>query len=79
MNTNPQTTVQLTVSRIRAYVAAQNISNRKLAEQAGVAETTVRNINKPDWNPTAETIERLERLIPRSFKLPKHDERSAAE
>lgn len=33
-----------------------------------MTDTVLRDFDKPDWNPTADTIRRLEAVVPREFE-----------
>jgi 3,4-dihydroxy 2-butanone 4-phosphate synthase/GTP cyclohydrolase II len=59
------------VTRIRAFAAAQGWRKSRLAKEAGMQDTTLRNFDDPDWNPTLETVRRLEALIPADFEPPR--------
>lgn len=64
--------VQHSISRVRAFMKAEGLSRRALAEKAKIGDTTIRNIDEPDWNPTAETLTKLEAVIPAEF-VPQRD------
>jgi 3,4-dihydroxy 2-butanone 4-phosphate synthase / GTP cyclohydrolase II len=53
------------INRIRAYARKQGWKKSRLAKEAGMSDTVLRDFDKPDWNPTADTIRRLEAIIPR--------------
>lgn len=55
------------ISRIRAYRSAQNWSVLRLAKEAGLAESTIRNIDAPDWNPTLDTMNKLQKVVPEDW------------
>jgi len=55
------------IVRIKAYAAARGWSKSRLAKEAGVGDTTLRHFGRPDWNPTIETLRRLEAIIPVEF------------
>lgn len=40
----------------------------RLAAEAGLPDTTLRNFDGDDWNPTVETLERLEKTIPSGWQ-----------
>jgi len=56
-----------TISRIKDFKATHRLSNNRLAKQAGLAEKTIRNMEDDSWNPRAETIRKLEAVIPGDF------------
>ena len=57
-------TVQAAIARIRAFAAAQGWSRSRLATEAGMSDTVLRHFDRPDWNPTVETLRKLEGPIP---------------
>lgn len=59
--------IQQAISRIRSFASENDLSKRKLAEKAGIQDTTLRNFDQPDWNPTRATLEKLESIIPPDF------------
>jgi 3,4-dihydroxy 2-butanone 4-phosphate synthase/GTP cyclohydrolase II len=61
------------IARIRAYRANQGWSILRLAREAGLNESTIRHLDKPDWCPTAETLRKLESVIPEDFTPPSND------
>ncbi len=56
-----------TIERIRAYARSQGWKKSRLAKEAGMADTVLRDFDQHDWNPTAETIRRLEAIIPQQW------------
>ena len=59
--TSPTT---LAVARVRRWLAATKMRRGEVAARAGVDEKTLRLAARPGWNPTANTLARLEALIP---------------
>lgn len=57
-------TIGAAVYRVRAWADANHWRKSKYARKAGIIDTTLRDFNEPDWNPTVETLLRLEALIP---------------
>jgi 3,4-dihydroxy 2-butanone 4-phosphate synthase/GTP cyclohydrolase II len=53
------------IERLEAIVATGEVSRAGLARAAGLHPNSLRKLGHPDWNPTAETLGRLERLIRR--------------
>ncbi|MDB5686299.1 MAG: 3,4-dihydroxy-2-butanone 4-phosphate synthase [Rhizorhabdus sp.] len=51
------------IERIRAAVAEGGFSRSGLARAAGLHPNSLRSIDEPDWNPTAETLLKLERYL----------------
>ena len=53
------------IERIETIIAAGEISRSGLARAAGLHPNSLRKLGSPDWNPTADTLSRLEKLIQR--------------
>jgi 3,4-dihydroxy 2-butanone 4-phosphate synthase/GTP cyclohydrolase II len=53
------------IERLEAVIATGEVSRAGLARAAGLHPNSLRKIGQPDWNPTADTLTRLERLIQR--------------
>src|SRR5688500_14948215 len=53
------------IDRLSAIIETGEISRSGLARAAGLHPNSLRKLGQPDWNPTAETLGRLERLIQR--------------
>src|SRR5919107_345441 len=53
------------IERLEAIVATGEISRAGLARAAGLHPNSLRKLGNPDWNPTADTLTRLEKLIQR--------------
>src|SRR5580765_222372 len=53
------------IERIEAIVATGEVSRAGLARAAGLHPNSLRKLGQPDWNPTADTLGRLEKLIQR--------------
>lgn len=70
--------VQNSIFRIRSFAKARGLSRRALADLAGIGDTTIRNIDEPDWNPTADTLRKLEAIIPADLDA-KYDNAPEAE
>lgn len=57
------------VARVRAWIASAKQPKTQLAELAGVDEKTIRLAhNNAAWNPTADTLTKLEAIIPANFR-----------
>lgn len=56
------------IARITSWRDAQMLSNRGLAELAGLAESRVRGIDRASWNPTLRTLETLEKIVPEAWR-----------
>src|SRR3954454_2871040 len=53
------------IERIEAIVATGEVSRAGLARAAGLHPNSLRKLGQTDWNPTADTLVRLEKLIQR--------------
>ena len=51
------------IERIEAIIATGEISRSGLARAAGLHPNSLRKLGAADWNPTADTLSRLEKLI----------------
>ena len=53
------------IDRIRDLVASGETSKAGLARAAGLHANSLRRLEEADWNPTAETLRKLERFLAR--------------
>src|SRR3954469_8934540 len=53
------------IERLEAVVATGEVSRAGLARAAGLHPNSLRKLGSSDWNPTADTLSRLEKLIQR--------------
>ncbi|MEO8454445.1 MAG: 3,4-dihydroxy-2-butanone-4-phosphate synthase [Sphingomicrobium sp.] len=53
------------IERLEAVIATGEISRSGLARAAGLHPNSLRKLGNSDWNPTADTLSRLEKLIQR--------------
>jgi 3,4-dihydroxy 2-butanone 4-phosphate synthase / GTP cyclohydrolase II len=53
------------IERLEAIIATGEVSRAGLARAAGLHPNSLRKLGSTDWNPTADTLTRLERLIQR--------------
>jgi 3,4-dihydroxy 2-butanone 4-phosphate synthase / GTP cyclohydrolase II len=51
------------IEKLRTHVAEGNVSRSGLARAAGLHANTLRDLDTPDWNPTAETLRKLEAYL----------------
>src|SRR5687767_3993731 len=51
------------IDRLNAVIATGEISRSALARAAGLHPNSLRKLGAPDWNPTADTLGRLEKLL----------------
>ncbi len=49
-----------TIERVRAHVAEGSVSKSGLARAAGLHANSLRDLDTPDWNPTSDTLRKLE-------------------
>jgi hypothetical protein len=62
--------IDAAIIRIRAFAQANAWGKCRLAVEAGINITTLRNFDKPGWNPTVETLRKIEAIIPADFECP---------
>src|SRR3954464_14177633 len=53
------------IERLSAIIATGEVSRSGLARAAGLHPNSLRKLGQTDWNPTADTLGRLEKLIQR--------------
>src|SRR4029079_11819227 len=53
------------IERIEAIIATGEVSRAGLARAAGLHPNSLRKLGSDEWNPTADTLTRLEKLIQR--------------
>ena len=58
------------IDRIRRLVVEGGMSRSGLARAAGLHANTLRDLTEPNWNPTAETLAKLERFLADSDDTP---------
>ena len=51
------------IEKLRTHVATSGVSRSGLARAAGLHANTLRDLDAPDWNPTAETLRKLETYL----------------
>lgn len=62
--------VDAVIARIRCFMEARGWSKHALCKASGVPYTTVSRMDDPDWNPQADTLRRLEAVIPPGWSPP---------
>lgn len=67
MEATPARTIDQAIARVRAYAAHRNWKKSRFAAEAGIPDTTLRGFNDLNWNPTVDTLRRLEAMIPIDF------------
>lgn len=60
--------IDKSISRVRAYAKAMKWGANRYAVAAELNEATVRPMFRDAWNPTAETLRKLEAVIPAGWK-----------
>src|SRR3954452_1682599 len=53
------------MEQMEAVIATGEVRRAGLARAAGLYPNSLRKLGQPDWNPTADTLGRLEKLIQR--------------
>jgi 3,4-dihydroxy 2-butanone 4-phosphate synthase/GTP cyclohydrolase II len=53
------------IDRLTSIIETGEVSRSGLARAAGLHPNSLRKLGQPDWNPTADTLGRLERLLQR--------------
>jgi 3,4-dihydroxy 2-butanone 4-phosphate synthase/GTP cyclohydrolase II len=53
------------IEQLSAVIATGEVSRSGLARAAGLHPNSLRKLGSPDWNPTADTLGRLEKLLQR--------------
>ena len=71
--------VDAAIARIRAFATSKGWRKSRLAAEAGMSDTTLRNFDDPCWSPTADTLRRLEAIIPVDFGRQPPEPATAAE
>mgnify|MGYP001811198888 FL=1 len=66
--------IDQTIDLITRYVASGAESKNGFAARAGVGEATLRKLGAADWNPTADTLRKLEAALPADFARLSSDE-----
>ena len=58
------------IDRVRDLVSSGGISRSGLARAAGLHANSLRMLDEPEWNPTADTLRKLELYLDRREKRP---------
>ncbi|QCI92804.1 3,4-dihydroxy-2-butanone-4-phosphate synthase [Novosphingobium sp. EMRT-2] len=58
------------IERIRRLIVDGGMSRSGLARAAGLHANTLRDVTQPNWNPTADTLAKLERVLSESDDAP---------
>lgn len=54
---------QILIAQLRTLISEGGMSRSGLARAAGLHANTLRDLDAPDWNPTADTLGKLERYL----------------
>lgn len=65
------------IARIRAFKTHTGKSKSELALDAGLSVNALRDMDKPEWSPTADTLRQVEKNIPASFTVPTAADKAA--
>lgn len=57
------------IKRIKTYLKQKGVAKIRLAASAGIPESSLRNVGSNKWNPTSETLKKLEGALPDDFGL----------
>lgn len=57
-----QSTAQA-INRVRQFRARKGLKLNTFAKAVGLRESTLRNMDAPDWRPELETLEKLEKYV----------------
>ena len=68
--------VDQSIHRIRTFLEEKEIAKSRLAVMAGVPEGCTRGVYNSDWNPTLDTLRKLERVIPEDFQPTKKSKKT---
>jgi len=59
--------IDRSIQRVCQFARDNNLSKSQLASLAKMNDTTLRNLGKESWNPTSETLRKLEAIIPQDY------------
>ena len=59
--------VDHTITLVRAFANSRGWKPSRFAKEAGLGVNTLSGMNREDWNPSADTLRRLESLIPEGW------------
>jgi len=57
------------IARIRAYKLHTGRRRSVLALDAGLSVNALRDMDDPEWSPTADTLRQLEKIVPKGFTV----------
>lgn len=56
------------IARLHAWASANGWTKSRFASEAGLVDTTLRNFGTPGWNPTRDTLRKLEATVPEHWQ-----------
>ncbi|HVJ44653.1 MAG TPA: helix-turn-helix transcriptional regulator [Dongiaceae bacterium] len=56
------------IEKIRAFRVSRGWTLSKLAREAGLRESSIRDLDRDSWNPESKTLRKLETIIPSDFQ-----------
>jgi 3,4-dihydroxy 2-butanone 4-phosphate synthase/GTP cyclohydrolase II len=59
--------IEATIERVRAFARAKGWGRYRLAKEAGLSVNACMRMSDPSWSPRADTLRKLEALIPADF------------
>ena len=62
------TTIEAVIIRVRAWARGCQWTKSRYAAEAGLRDTTLRAFHADSWNPTRETLAKLEAVIPPGWR-----------
>jgi transcriptional regulator with XRE-family HTH domain len=60
--------IEQTIERVRVYRRETGVSRSAFARQAGLGPNALSAMDRPDWSPNADTLRKLEALIPSDWR-----------
>ncbi len=60
--------IEKTLNRARAFAISKGWRPARLAQEAGLHSNTLRDLHEPNWSPRADTLRKLESIIPLDFE-----------
>ncbi|CCG40136.1 hypothetical protein PHAMO_180105 [Magnetospirillum molischianum DSM 120] len=62
--------IEASIARCRAFAHSPGMSKARLASLAGLHRNALRDMDRTDWSPTADTLRKLEAVIPPDWYPP---------
>jgi ribosome-binding protein aMBF1 (putative translation factor) len=70
------TLVDQSIQLVRSFLSNEGVAKSRLATMAKVPEGCTRTILNEDWNPTIDTLRKLESALPESYRKQKKSKKS---